>query len=1506
MIRYIGLVLSIVASLTAQRSITLTIPVHSVVHTIQSEKGYVRINAPAGRKFGVPGDPELPAFTFTYLIPYGTRVKDIDIQTNDWHEIATNIRIYPKQIDYPIYMTGAQKEWTEPVYERIQSYPQSPVVAWSNGSLRGYSCMQVSIVPYKYHPGSGKLLQLRSLEIECILEVYDPPVSPGIQSTRSDDITKRIVAACVNNHSAVSSPLYKPPCTINDRFHPQEPVGEPARSTAPVDLLIITDDLQYDAYYEYAQMSRLLGYNTVVRTLTWIRQRYSGVDDAERIRSFIRAAVNEWGVVYVLLGGDTPVIPTRWVHMEPLYDRWPVHIVSDLYYADLDGDWNFDRDSRFGEVTDSLDLFPDVFVGRLPTRTPGDVNLYAEKYQAYIFSPPHSALTRALFITSDFEVTNDAYNMAKRLAQHLPTCFDTVFLNERPLYEVVDSLNSGFGFVAGLGHGDNNNLRIRNNPRANIYNFNFDSLMNQYFCGIMPVITCFTNTIQTDCLGEHWILNSHGGGISYIGPTCCSEAYLHEEFTRTLLDSLYRMPVGAAQALSKVPFIAQAQWDNWYRLYEFCIIMLGDPTIQLWDSIPNQWTIVNVSKDTVVCGIDSIITYCSPMVPYYGVFVKDEELFLLDSTMTGIMQTVLNTETPGYIHYRLQSDGFIPYQGSLYVCPGEPRLYIDHYSISDSLGNNNGVLNPGDTIALWLHVKNSGGDIATKVSGRISCDDSDVIILNDTSMYPDIESNSVIGNNVPFMLWITDSVPDAYAFDIDLTINFQSTLSADFFSVEDSIQLVCASSVLEHFSQNVSASMSLDSIVYDISVEIRNTGHATAENIHACIRSLSDSIVIIDSSINIAQIPANRIVSSGADVFQVQRTDTATPIHYYYSLYEDNELINTTQIVIDTPDVPAFVTSIPCGNAIQIGWQPVSGICGYRIFRSNDPDSGYVLLTEDLIGVCHYEDFTAQSGQQYFYRVVAIDQWMNQGDLSNYSTGSLSPAHAPGWPQPVYDYLFSSCTIGDLDPFYPGYEIVVCGKDGRVYAWHYDGSPVCDQSVIFDISPTQVWTSPAIGDIDNEGTSEIVFGVRRSVDNLYVITRDGQCMYGWPITVPGQIIGSPVLADLDQNGDLEIIIWTVQADIYVFDHTGQGFFSPTGILKDLPGIAFGSVSVGDIDQDGNLEIVCAGGSSGDSLYVWDDQGQPETPFPIHIQSGGLTYSTVLGDICGDDRLEILFYADNSEGVYAVDADGVVLWFTMLDNVADIEGSPVIGDMTGDGHPEILCGYQTGFTILDSLGIMLTGFPDTVHDAKLVVVADVDNNGAGNAIVGSVDWNVYTYTSKNVQVPGFPIFLNNRIESSPGIYDIDNDGRLELMIGGNGLLFHVYDLHATEFDWPLFRYDQYNSGTYRSGNLLSLKSSDLNSESRSPRLTVSPTVFSDRLMVTIPAECMAKGGLEQKLTIYDICGRSVTTIRIPYRYPEVDVSWGGYDIRGEPVAAGVYFITFNSGERSYTTKVIKIK
>lgn len=112
-----------------------------------------------------------------------------------------------------------------------------------------------------------------------------------------------------------------------------------------------------------------------------IYKNYNGRDKAEKIKLFIKDAIEELNISYVLLiGGRSYLypkwhIPVRYVLLDDGTQRYTTFF-SDLYYADIYKnrnefeDWDSNGNDVFAEWgKDQMDLHPEVSVGRLPCRS---------------------------------------------------------------------------------------------------------------------------------------------------------------------------------------------------------------------------------------------------------------------------------------------------------------------------------------------------------------------------------------------------------------------------------------------------------------------------------------------------------------------------------------------------------------------------------------------------------------------------------------------------------------------------------------------------------------------------------------------------------------------------------------------------------------------------------------------------------------------------------------------------------------------------------------------------------------------------------------------------------------------------------------------------------------------------------------------------------------------------------------------------------------------------------
>ncbi len=104
--------------------------------------------------------------------------------------------------------------------------------------------------------------------------------------------------------------------------------------------------------------------------------------EADQIRQFIADAYANWGTRWVLLGGDTTVIPMRNVCVSP--ERPSTRAAHRQYYACPNGPWDSSGSSLWGTTTDGagggdIDLMPEVYVGRAPVETASQTTNFVNK-----------------------------------------------------------------------------------------------------------------------------------------------------------------------------------------------------------------------------------------------------------------------------------------------------------------------------------------------------------------------------------------------------------------------------------------------------------------------------------------------------------------------------------------------------------------------------------------------------------------------------------------------------------------------------------------------------------------------------------------------------------------------------------------------------------------------------------------------------------------------------------------------------------------------------------------------------------------------------------------------------------------------------------------------------------------------------------------------------------------------------------------------------------------------
>jgi len=289
------------------------------------------------------------------------------------------------------------------------------------------------------------------------------------------------------------------------------------------DLLIIAPEKFSSSIQPLIEHKNLHGVKTFLKTTEEIYIHFEGRDKAEQIKYFIKDAIEQWNISYVLLVGGRRgqlfrmYIPGRHSNVDDGFMH--KQFLSDLYFADIYteenefNNWDSNNNSIYSEwyeddvtPTDAMDLIPDVAVGRLPCRNKAEVTSIVQKIIDYETNSYGEKWTKkALLIGGDtnpgigdpfpYEGEADC-----NYTQQFLTGFNVtkLFVSDGTLTDYndfIESFNTGHAFVLFHGHGLQNSLFTHTAEGEQIKVFHrkyISQLQNHHMYPIMVVGCCET------------------------------------------------------------------------------------------------------------------------------------------------------------------------------------------------------------------------------------------------------------------------------------------------------------------------------------------------------------------------------------------------------------------------------------------------------------------------------------------------------------------------------------------------------------------------------------------------------------------------------------------------------------------------------------------------------------------------------------------------------------------------------------------------------------------------------------------------------------------------------------------------------------------------------------------------------------------------------------------------------------------------------------------------------
>jgi len=329
-------------------------------------------------------------------------------------------------------------------------------------------------------------------------------------------------------------------------------------------------------------------------------------------------------------------------------------------------------------------------------------------------------------------------------------------------------------------------------------------------------------------------------------------------------------------------------------------------------------------------------------------------------------------------------------------------------------------------------------------------------------------------------------------------------------------------------------------------------------------------------------------------------------------------------------------------------------------------------------------------------------------------------------------------------------------------------------------------SSPVVADIDHNGRLEVVFSTPAAV---YVLAPDASPIWSRALAGEGSVqncISSVALGDVNQDGLLEVFAYEVYVSRLLCLNPVNGdtiwSYLPEGNLY----FSVGTPTVADVNNDGNLEVIgqVAFNGGGGRLYCLKASGEERWHYdtPGSGIGGWQLASAAVADLNNDDSLEVVTTA-NYWGIVCLSSGGRELWRRSISQHA--ASYPAIGDLDGDDTLEIVVALGPSMKCFSGpTGRDKWSF--TVDSGYYIVsspaLCDLDGDGGLEVLFAEVKQN-------NPADPNRPMWILNALGqplwhdttgttmSDPTCGDLNQDGRMEFLIGptmrsGNCYWFQV--------------------------------------------------------------------------------------------------------------------------------------
>ncbi|HUV35775.1 MAG TPA: C25 family cysteine peptidase [Patescibacteria group bacterium] len=748
------------------------------------------------RTIGRTGEPALPVFAASFLLPPGERVTDIRFQLSESVVLPGPFEFAPTPPQVPLGERAVPHQRNEAVYGSPLPYPDEPVVLVTEQVCAGMRIAFINLFPCSIVPSTGVVHFSPSITVTVETapgRAYILP-APPLARARALGTVERFV---VNGEDGRAYD------------YPERAMVRSGDDPAYIPFVIITSQALASPFQALADLRNSLCLRTAIVDLDSIYAGFSGDDAQEQIRNFITYAYTTWQTEYVLLGGDDEIIPHRGFYVMA-GSEIETDIPSDLYYAALDGDWNTDGDAYFGEPGEE-DLLPEVCIGRAPVDSESEVESFVAKIVHYTLTPPPSQCTEAL-MTGELLWSIDGvdtwggdykdeirYGSSNHgfTTEGLPGFFGIGTLYDRDLGyswttgQVVSYLNAGVSLVNHLGHANLHSvMRVAVDDVPLLTNSGTDAI--NYVCYSQGCyVASFDNrddvgTVHLqDAIGEEFVTGPTGAvalignsrlGWNAPGSTCGVSQFFDRQFFDALFGE-YISSIGEALDDSRIDNIPYLSYPV-VRYVMYGMTLLGDPAMHVWTDEPRTLTVL---ADSVLDTDQEIYTVevhdNAGAVEDARVSLSGEQAGQYFTGFTddrGIVYLQTGTVTSGTLTLAVFAPNHFPYNRTVQaedVSSAHPKIvYLCAENAYFRSGDGGGTIGSNGWFNLDIILENIGSRTAEETAITLTRTIPSISILDSICYVGDLPARTSIIKDNAFTISLDSEIPQGQTIELEFEI----------------------------------------------------------------------------------------------------------------------------------------------------------------------------------------------------------------------------------------------------------------------------------------------------------------------------------------------------------------------------------------------------------------------------------------------------------------------------------------------------------------------------------------------------------------------------------------------------------------------------------------------------------------------------------------------------------------------------------------------------------------